>query len=215
MNKELENLKLIKNSQVKQNLKSLILNMENLFIKNGTPHGLIFSFFKECVNGQILISLDKKPKCHTNGINDFYIDDRVGFKNMKKVLKIKNEIAFEIFKIVKQCKPKIIIGDIVKPSSKYPSNVVLRDRLKINPDLTLKIVAIQKDLNPHYTGYYAVNIEQKPFKKNWIYVGSDDIIKDGKKAQIDWLKDEIKIAKLQNNSKALKSLQKELETLKK
>ena len=35
-----------------------------------------------------------------------------------------------------------------------------------------------------------------------------------KNEKIKWYKDEIKIAKLQNNSKALKELQKELDTLK-
>jgi len=36
-----------------------------------------------------------------------------------------------------------------------------------------------------------------------------------KNEKIKWLKDEIKIAKMQNNKQALNSLQKELETLKK
>lgn len=178
MNVEIKNLKLIKNSLVRQNLNSLIGDMEDIFTENRLKQGMIFSSFKDSVNGQILISLDKKPDHYVNTLGDFYIDDRVGFKGRKRVRAIIESIREELMKIVKQYTPKIIVGDIVKPSSMYPSNVVLRDRLKLNPNLKLKIVTMEKGLDPHYIGYYAVNSDQKPFKKNWFYVGNNDIIKE-------------------------------------
>jgi hypothetical protein len=80
-------------------------------------------------------------------------------------------------KIVKRQTPKIIIGDIVRPLHDT-RNVTLKERLEKNPDLKLQIVSMEKGLNPNYIKYRAVNSDEKPFKKNWIYVGSNDVVKE-------------------------------------
>jgi|APSaa5957512535_1039671.scaffolds.fasta_scaffold178591_2 hypothetical protein len=173
----LENSKLIKDSQVKGNLNYLIQDMEDIFTENRMKHGLIFGFFKDCVNGQILVSLNQKPDHYVNELSDFYIDDRVGFRGIKRVRAIIKTIESELMKIVKRQTPKIIIGDIVRPLHDT-RNVTLKERLEKNPDLKLQIVSMEKGLNPNYIKYRAVNSDEKPFKKNWIYVGSNDVVKE-------------------------------------
>lgn len=173
---KLENLKLIKDKQIRLNLNYQITDMQDLFIENQMKNGMIYGFFKDCLNGQILISLNKKPDHYVNTISDFYIDDRVPFRGRKRLRKIIESIKLELMEITKRHKPQILVGDIVRSSSQHPSNVVLRDRLENNPNLMLKIVSIELGLDPNYIGYQAVNSDEKPFKKNWIYVGSNDII---------------------------------------
>lgn len=172
----IENLKLIKKREVKRNIEYLLKDMYNQFAYNQMTGGMIINFFEDCLNGSILIALKRNERGKFyNELNQFYIDDRVGFKGVKKVLEIREQISKELLKIVKYDKPLINVGDIVKPK-KDTCNVALKEKLIIFPNIKFKVCKIIKGLNPSYFGYYIVTDDLKPYKKNYIYAGSDDLI---------------------------------------
>ena len=171
-----DNIELIRDEDTRNNVIDILLDLQRKFVENRMDNGMIWGFLKDCVNGQILISLGKNDKSHyTNKLNDFYIDDRVGFKGIRDVMRLRGELETELKKIVKYEKPKFVEGDIVKPD-KLTSNVALKDFG--NMDKTFKIVEMTRGLDPSYVGYQIVDVTQ-PYKKNWIYAGSDDLIKGG------------------------------------
>ncbi len=171
---KLLNLSLIKNKYIRNEINGLFSKMWRLFIRNNAEGGMIFNFFKYCVDGQILISLKKDDKnVHSNTLHDFYIDDRVGFKGIKEVKEIIKDIETVLFQIVKRDKPSIVVDDIVR-RQKYTGNITL-DKYDISK--SFRVMKIMYDLDPHYFGYEIVDTDLKPFKKNWIYAGNDDLEK--------------------------------------
>ena len=171
-----ENLKLVKDKQTRDNMIYILRELQRLFIKNDMDGGMIWGFLKDTVNGQILISLDKKPDHYVNSLGDFYIDDRVPFRGKKEVRQlVHQDLRNEMKKIVKYDKPKYVVGDIVTPE-KASSNVAVGRAVEEKPDVTFKIMEMERELDPHYIGYQIVDVDEKPFKKNWIYAGSDNFL---------------------------------------
>lgn len=174
-----KNINMIEDEDVRNNMISTLTDMRRIFVKNDMDGGMIWRFLEECVNGQILISLGKNDKQHyTNKLHDFYIDDRVGFKGMRELYQLRDDLESELKQIVKYDKPKFVVGDIVKPDAST-GNVALQDALKEKPDITFKIMEMTRGLDPHYIGYEIVDVDKKPFKKNWIYAGSDNLVQGG------------------------------------
>lgn len=168
-----ENLKLIRDKEIRNSIEGKIDEINDLFIKNDMKNGMVFGFLQDCINGQILISLKKDGDHHTNSIHDFYIDTRVGFRGTRRVRDLIEEITEDLMKIVDRDQPKIVVTDIVR-RNKYVSNIALQ---KYSREKTFRVMEIIYDLKPNYFGYYIVETSLKPFKKNWIYAGSDDLEK--------------------------------------
>jgi len=170
---DIPSLKMIKDKQISNNIQYNVNQIYNIFIRNGMNGGMIFDMLLHSVDGQILISLNKKPDHYVNSLGDFYIDDRVGFRGVKEVMRIVNDIEFELMKIVKRDKIKIKVGDIVK-RTKYTCNISL-DKYPLNTKF--QVMKMDLTLDPKYIDYEIVETTLKPFKKNWIYGGSNDLFR--------------------------------------
>lgn len=169
-----ENIKMIENKKVRDDMVNTLMKLRRIFIKNDMDGGMIWGFLEDCVNGQILISLDKKPDHYVNRLIDFYIDSRVGFRGVTDVRKSMNDLAEDMKPIVKYDKPRFVVGDIVRPNPEA-GNVAVRNALEKKPDVKFKIMEMERGLDPHYIGYQIVDVDKKPFKKNWIYAGNNNL----------------------------------------
>ncbi len=169
-----ENINMIKDKGVRQDLIQTLQKLNRVFIKNDMDGGMLWSFLGDCVNGQIQISLDKKPDHYVNSLSDFYIDDRVGFNGRKELRELLKELKERMRPIVKYDKARFVVGDVVRPNPES-ANVSVGNALEKKPDIKFKIMEMERGLDPHYIGYQVVDVDVKPFKKNWIYAGNDSL----------------------------------------
>jgi len=168
---------LIENKEIRDDINDKMRKLDTLFTQNKMRNGILWSFLKDSINGQIEISLGENDKTHyTNRLSDFYIDDRVGFRNRKSVRELIDDIGHDLREIVKYDEANILIGDVVKPI-RVTANVALKDIMEKNPNVEFNVVKMERGLDPSYIGYYIVESDKKPFQKNLIYAGSNDIEK--------------------------------------
>ncbi len=179
-NNKIENLHLIRDKYAKRRIQNGVERVNNLLAENDLAGSMINSFFKDTVNGQILISLNKKPDHYVNRLSDFYVDDRVSFRNRKELMLALQDIEEGISKVVKHDKPAFNVGETVESSGF--SNAWVRTLLKNSGEKKqkLKIVSIaERNLDPKQVGYNVVEADKKPFKKNQFYVSQHDITNGG------------------------------------
>lgn len=75
-------------------LRRLVEGMDELLIRGGAE-SMIRSFFMDCVNGQIIVSLmpKKSKERYYNKITDFYIDSRVGFRGIREMYSQREQLG--------------------------------------------------------------------------------------------------------------------------
>lgn len=171
---ELNNLDKVPTDR-RNELKRIVENMDELLIRGGAG-SMIRSFFMDCVNGQIIVSLmpKKSKERYYNKITDFYIDSRAGFRGIREMYSQREQLE-DFFRQITKYRPRRFgVGDMVRIKKPPTNNAWLRS----HPETWGKTAKVKKTTersltNLDYEGLYI----QFGGKGGWVYVGSGDVTK--------------------------------------
>lgn len=159
------------------NIRYLISQADDLFTRNEIKGGMIHGFLYDCVEGQIVISTMpiKRKEKYYNKIDDFYIDDRVGFSGMSELHGIMKDLKDQFMQFTKFKTRKHNIGDWVKIRKDTNNKGLISDFDLNHGGKKAKVVKLAERYlsDPEYEGFY-IRIDGKG---PHIYAGNNDVNK--------------------------------------